>query len=450
MNIDDMTNANDAATNEVAEQNNKAPEASSTNVNTDNSLFLPDLLKLITSFNNKTGNDGTSDGDEPPNEDDDDHPRKRVKRSHRSESEDVDVLSNASSLSPAPRPASVSEISQPPQQTQMPLYPLPELSPNSPEGDSSKVLADCVVCGDKSSGKHYGQFTCEGCKSFFKRSVRRNLVYACRGQRNCIIDQHHRNQCQYCRFRKCIDSGMKKEAVQKGRSGNANLSTSPFGQLFVGNPFLGENQLAQLQQHLVMFYQAKALQQQQQHQSSHFPSLQAPPQPQPQQAPPLSSLQNPSSGGHFLNILMQAEQKVSVFGGHYSQNAPVAGMNGIQEVAARLLFIAVDWAKSVLGNTIFSSLLSSEDIASLLRNSWADLWIISASQWPWAQSAFTHLVSVIGNNADDNNATPDDNGNKSGSNKAAVGADHNAIVDQIQHICRQVCFYICKNGWIES
>ena len=25
---------------------------------------------------------------------------------------------------------------------------------------------NCVVCGDKSSGKHYGQFTCEG-KSFY-------------------------------------------------------------------------------------------------------------------------------------------------------------------------------------------------------------------------------------------------------------------------------------------
>lgn len=73
---------------------------------------------------------------------------------------------------------------------------------------------ECVVCGDKSSGKHYGQFTCEGCKSFFKRSVRRNLSYTCRGSRNCPIDQHHRNQCQYCRLKKCLKMGMRREGMQ--------------------------------------------------------------------------------------------------------------------------------------------------------------------------------------------------------------------------------------------
>lgn len=79
------------------------------------------------------------------------------------------------------------------------------------EPDKSGQQIECVVCGDKSSGKHYGQFTCEGCKSFFKRSVRRNLTYTCRGSRNCPIDQHHRNQCQYCRLKKCLKMGMRRE-----------------------------------------------------------------------------------------------------------------------------------------------------------------------------------------------------------------------------------------------
>nr|ASL70598.1 nuclear receptor [Brachionus koreanus] len=86
----------------------------------------------------------------------------------------------------------------------------------------STPFIECVVCNDKSSGKHYGQYTCEGCKSFFKRSVRRNLTYQCRSGKNCPIDQYHRNQCQHCRFKKCLRMGMKKEAVQQGRNPTTN------------------------------------------------------------------------------------------------------------------------------------------------------------------------------------------------------------------------------------
>ncbi|KAL4219293.1 hypothetical protein ACF0H5_021873 [Mactra antiquata] len=78
----------------------------------------------------------------------------------------------------------------------------------------------CAICGDRASGKHYGVYSCEGCKGFFKRTVRKDLTYACRDDRNCMIDKRQRNRCQYCRYMKCLAMGMKREAVQEERQRN--------------------------------------------------------------------------------------------------------------------------------------------------------------------------------------------------------------------------------------
>ncbi|KAF2905389.1 hypothetical protein ILUMI_00778 [Ignelater luminosus] len=75
----------------------------------------------------------------------------------------------------------------------------------------------CVVCGDRASGRHYGAISCEGCKGFFKRSIRKQLGYQCRGTKNCEVTKHHRNRCQYCRLQKCLACGMRSDSVQHER-----------------------------------------------------------------------------------------------------------------------------------------------------------------------------------------------------------------------------------------
>lgn len=75
----------------------------------------------------------------------------------------------------------------------------------------------CAICADRATGKHYGASSCDGCKGFFRRSVRKNHAYTCRFSRLCVVDKDKRNQCRYCRLRKCFRAGMRKEAVQNER-----------------------------------------------------------------------------------------------------------------------------------------------------------------------------------------------------------------------------------------
>ncbi|XP_031335610.1 nuclear receptor subfamily 2 group C member 1-A isoform X2 [Photinus pyralis] len=95
----------------------------------------------------------------------------------------------------------------------------------------------CVVCGDRASGRHYGAISCEGCKGFFKRSIRKQLGYQCRGTKNCEVTKHHRNRCQYCRLQKCLACGMR--TVQHERK--PIVDKKEFNSSVAGSPYCSSN-----------------------------------------------------------------------------------------------------------------------------------------------------------------------------------------------------------------
>uniref|UniRef100_A0A8P0P9T3 Peroxisome proliferator-activated receptor alpha n=1 Tax=Canis lupus familiaris TaxID=9615 RepID=A0A8P0P9T3_CANLF len=104
-------------------------------------------------------------------------------------------------LSPAPSPSSVTHPA----------------APGGAEEPSSVALnIECRICGDRASGYHYGVHACEGCKGFFRRTIRLKLAYD-KCDRSCKIQKKNRNKCQYCRFHKCLSVGMSHNAIRFGR-----------------------------------------------------------------------------------------------------------------------------------------------------------------------------------------------------------------------------------------
>ena len=81
------------------------------------------------------------------------------------------------------------------------------------------------------AGRHYGAISCEGCKGFFKRSIRKQLGYQCRGNKECEVTKHARNRCQYCRLQKCLARGMRSDsprvaAAQESRRTSVNTAAA--------------------------------------------------------------------------------------------------------------------------------------------------------------------------------------------------------------------------------
>jgi len=80
------------------------------------------------------------------------------------------------------------------------------------------VCSPCPICGDKISGFHYGIFSCESCKGFFKRTVQNRKNYVCLRGSTCLVTIATRKKCPACRFEKCLRKGMKLEAIREDRT----------------------------------------------------------------------------------------------------------------------------------------------------------------------------------------------------------------------------------------
>nr|XP_009934193.1 PREDICTED: photoreceptor-specific nuclear receptor [Opisthocomus hoazin] len=211
------------------------------------------------------------------------------------------------------------------------------LSP-APGKALSPVLL-CKVCGDTSSGKHYGIYACNGCSGFFKRSVRRKLIYRCQaGTGLCPVDKAHRNQCQACRLKKCLQAGMNKDAVQNERQPRSTAQVR-LDSIELEAELPPENVAT---------------------------TREVPPTPCP--APRGPRAPTPPTNHRFMASLMTAETCAKL--------EPEDPEN-VYETSARLLFMAVKWAKNL---PVFSN-LPFRDQVILLEEAWSEMLLLCAIQW---------------------------------------------------------------------
>ncbi|KAM6473575.1 vitamin D3 receptor isoform 1-T6 [Liasis olivaceus] len=93
-----------------------------------------------------------------------------------------------------------------------PMAPCPSFTDAANDFDRN-IPRICGVCGDKATGFHFNAMTCEGCKGFFRRSMKRKAKFTCPFNGDCKITKDNRRHCQACRLKRCIDIGMMKEFI---------------------------------------------------------------------------------------------------------------------------------------------------------------------------------------------------------------------------------------------